>query len=804
MANQFFDRVRETTTTSGTGDITLAGAQTGYRTFSSVLTNGQTFYYVIADQGDANWEIGLGTYHSSGNTFTRTTVLASSNAGAAVNFTSATKDVLMDWPAAMATAGGDLSGTYPSPSIAATWAGQSAIVTVGTVTTGTWHGTKIGLAYGGTNADLSGTGGVSQYLKQSGVGSTITVGTIPAADVPVFIASGASHAVGIVPDPGGAAGTTKFLREDATWVVPSGSAYTADETSLHLSGTTFSVLTTWAGQAAIVTVGTITTGTWHATKIGLAYGGSNADLSATGGTGQYLKQVSSGAAVTVGTIPAADVPSLAASIITTGLLAQARGGTGIDTSGAADGQLLIGKSSDHSLNLATLTGTANRLVVTNGGGTITLNVSTSYAGDSTIVTVGTLTAGATGAGFTIALTTSTVTGTLGVAHGGTGATTFSANSLLVGNGTAAVLGQPLGVGQTIVGAATGYPVAANFPAVQKLTVNGGFDFFQAGTPAGTAYTFAGPNLQDTYTFDQKRCNNFTGLSGWTLSRQSGGPNSANYGKFLQGTRADKLLVYEPIEANVSQGLSNGAVDVAFQVQFRMPAGTAVIVNLGILKWTGTADTLPSAGVMSAWSSTATTDPTFATNYTMLGKVSLLATTSWQQLSTAIAVPAGVKNLVPIVWLDAETNSAGELDLAEWMLSAALCAMPWVPGDPQQELARCQRFFEKSYLVDTALGAASNPGFFFSYTGVGTVANGATFGHGTCRVTKRAAPTITIYSYTSGTASAVSNALGTDVAANSGISSNVGVNMFEVTNSSGGIITPGNNGFIWHFASDARL
>lgn len=69
-----------------------------------------------------------------------------------------------------------------------TWAGSTNLTTLGTITTGSWTGTKIGLAYGGTNADLSATGGASNYLKQSGVGANITVGTIPASD----IASGAA------------------------------------------------------------------------------------------------------------------------------------------------------------------------------------------------------------------------------------------------------------------------------------------------------------------------------------------------------------------------------------------------------------------------------------------------------------------------------------------------------------------------------------------------------------------------------------------------------------------------------------
>ncbi|MHC1697787.1 MAG: hypothetical protein AB9919_06965 [Geobacteraceae bacterium] len=91
---KFFDRVKETATTTGTGAFTLAGAVTGFRTFASVLSTNDTCYYCIALQGGSEWEVGLGTY-SAANTLTRTTVLSSSNAGSAVNFSVGTKDVFL-------------------------------------------------------------------------------------------------------------------------------------------------------------------------------------------------------------------------------------------------------------------------------------------------------------------------------------------------------------------------------------------------------------------------------------------------------------------------------------------------------------------------------------------------------------------------------------------------------------------------------------------------------------------------------------------------------------------------------------
>lgn len=98
MALVVADRVRETSTTTGTGTFTLAGAISGYQSFS-VVGNGNTTYYCIANQAASEWEVGIGTYTSSGTTLARTTVLASSNAGSAVNFSAGTKDVFVTYPA---------------------------------------------------------------------------------------------------------------------------------------------------------------------------------------------------------------------------------------------------------------------------------------------------------------------------------------------------------------------------------------------------------------------------------------------------------------------------------------------------------------------------------------------------------------------------------------------------------------------------------------------------------------------------------------------------------------------------------
>ena len=97
MALTIKDRVKETTTTTGTGTYTLAGAVTGFETFTANLSNSDTTYYACTDNTD--FEVGLGTFTSSGTTLARTTVLASSNSNNAVNWSSGTRTIFMTYPA---------------------------------------------------------------------------------------------------------------------------------------------------------------------------------------------------------------------------------------------------------------------------------------------------------------------------------------------------------------------------------------------------------------------------------------------------------------------------------------------------------------------------------------------------------------------------------------------------------------------------------------------------------------------------------------------------------------------------------
>lgn len=104
MALVLKDRVKETSTTTGTGTFTLAGAVSGFQSFS-VIGNANTTYYTIVDSSAGTWEVGIGTYTSSGTTLSRDTVLESSNSGSKVNFASGTKDVFCTYPAERAVIG---------------------------------------------------------------------------------------------------------------------------------------------------------------------------------------------------------------------------------------------------------------------------------------------------------------------------------------------------------------------------------------------------------------------------------------------------------------------------------------------------------------------------------------------------------------------------------------------------------------------------------------------------------------------------------------------------------------------------
>lgn len=164
MALVLADRVKETTTTTGTGTVTLLGASTGFQSFAAV-GNANTTYYCIAGQTTNEWEVGIGTYTSSGTTLARTTVLASSNSGSAVTFSAGTKDVFVTYPSSRSVYADGTTLTATNSSILPATSGGTS---TGTYATGE-------ILYASAANTLSklapNTAGTRKFLQQTGTGS---------------------------------------------------------------------------------------------------------------------------------------------------------------------------------------------------------------------------------------------------------------------------------------------------------------------------------------------------------------------------------------------------------------------------------------------------------------------------------------------------------------------------------------------------------------------------------------------------------------------------------------------------------
>jgi len=147
MALVLLDRVQQTGTANTTVSFTLSGSVTGFQSFAGI-GNGNTTYYAGTDVS-GNWEAGLGTYSTTGPTLTRTTILASSNAGSAVTFSGAVNVFV----------------TYPSEK--GVWLDASGNVSpLGIVASGTWQASTIATLYGGTGVTVS-TGANSNVLRDA-------------------------------------------------------------------------------------------------------------------------------------------------------------------------------------------------------------------------------------------------------------------------------------------------------------------------------------------------------------------------------------------------------------------------------------------------------------------------------------------------------------------------------------------------------------------------------------------------------------------------------------------------------------
>jgi hypothetical protein len=179
MALVLKDRVKETATSPGTGSVTLLGASTGFQSFA-VIGNANTCYYTISDQGGPNWEVGIGTYSTTGPTLARTTVLASSNAGSLTDFNAGTQDVFVTYPAEkglwLDASGNAIGFGTPAAFVGTNITGTASGLTAGTVTTNanlTGEATSVGNATTLTNSAV-----IAKVLT----GYTSGAGTVSATD----------------------------------------------------------------------------------------------------------------------------------------------------------------------------------------------------------------------------------------------------------------------------------------------------------------------------------------------------------------------------------------------------------------------------------------------------------------------------------------------------------------------------------------------------------------------------------------------------------------------------------------------
>jgi hypothetical protein len=314
------DRVKETTTTAGTGTITLAGAASGFQSFSAI-GDGNSTYYVITDPATGDWEVGIGTYTSSGTTLSRTTVLSSSNSGSLVTFAAGVKDVFVSYPSSRAVYQNE-AGTQTVQSAFGAITATSAALTTGTITTAPSGGTDIvnksyvdTLAASGIhfhqpvrvespinlNATYNnGTAGVGATLTNAGTQAALVIDgiTMVAADrVLVYEQTNETqNGIYVVTDIG--SGSTNWILTRAsdadTYVINSADGLSEGSTVFVQQGTTGAGETYTCNTSGVITFGTtnITFAQISSTQIysagtGLTLSGTQFSITNTGTAGTY-------------------------------------------------------------------------------------------------------------------------------------------------------------------------------------------------------------------------------------------------------------------------------------------------------------------------------------------------------------------------------------------------------------------------------------------------------------------------------------------------------------------------------------
>jgi hypothetical protein len=400
MALVLADRVLETTTSTGSGTITLAGAEPGYQSFSAVGDGNQTYYTIT---GDTQWEVGIGTYIASGTTLSRDTVLSSSASGAKVTFSAGQKKVFVTYPSEKSVNFG-VSGNISASS--------GVITDVADPVVGSDAANKLyvdtlaaqGISYHEpVKYEVPNTTGnlVATYNQPGGAGvgvsATLTNAGTLAAFVPDGVTASISDRILIYSQ------TNAY--ENGVYVVSTvGNGSTAWVLTRAADADTYGVKSPTelgGGDAFFVTSGNTGAGeTYVCNTPGVIVFGSTAITFAQISSAQVY-QAGNGISITNTTISLATPVSVA------------NGGTGRSTT-PTNGQLLIGNGSDYTLSTLTA---GSGVSITNSAGSITISA-TSVGAVTAVTATGPL-ASSGGTTPDISIANSTGTGSVVLDQGAT-------------------------------------------------------------------------------------------------------------------------------------------------------------------------------------------------------------------------------------------------------------------------------------------------------------------------------------------------------------------------------------------------
>ena len=264
MALVLKDRVKEQTTTTGTGTITLGGTVSGFESFAAV-GDGNTTYYAIVNPSADEWEVGLGTYTAAGTLLSRDTILESSNSDAAVNFSAGTKDVFVTYPsdkAVYADAAGEVSVTRATSATFAASATFATSATNATTAVSATNATSATFATSATRATsatfaTSATEAATAIFATSATNATTAVSATNATSA--TFATSATRATSATFATSATEAATAIFATSATNATTAVSATNATSATFATSATNATNAVNLAGGTVSATAGTFST-----------------------------------------------------------------------------------------------------------------------------------------------------------------------------------------------------------------------------------------------------------------------------------------------------------------------------------------------------------------------------------------------------------------------------------------------------------------------------------------------------------------------------------------------------------------